>query len=108
MKSPRIVHLTMFAMAAFGGVETAFADSIYSFTTIDGPVGYDTSAYGINNSGQIVGGFTASDALIHGFLYTGGSFTFIDDPRDRAIYNEANGINNSGQIVGVGSLSGNV
>ena len=57
MKNSRIVTLATFAMVVFGGVETAFADSIYSFTTIDGPEGYDTALYGINNSGQIVGAF---------------------------------------------------
>jgi len=106
--SPQIVHLAMFAMVVSGGVETAVADTIYSFTTIDGPVGYDTNAHGINNSGQIVGGFSSLGASIHGFLYTGGSFTILDSPREgAAIFNEAHGINNSGQIVGVGSLRGN-
>ena len=103
------VHLAMFAMVVFGGVETAFANPSYSFTTIDGPEGYDTALYGINNSGQIVGGFTAEDTAIHGFLYTGGNFTILDGPsKTNAGYNGAYGINNSGQIVGVGSLSGNV
>ena len=41
------------------------ANPIYSFTTIDVPGGIDTNAYGINNSGQIVGGFGDG---IHGFL----------------------------------------
>jgi probable HAF family extracellular repeat protein len=100
------VHLAMFAMAVFGGVETAFANPIYSFTTIDGPGAHDTNAYGINNSGQIVGVF---DDISHGFLYTGGNFTILDGPSEsRAMYNEANGINNSGQIVGVFSLRGDV
>jgi probable HAF family extracellular repeat protein len=66
-------------MAVFGGVETAFADSIYSFTTIDVPGALSTSPSGINDSGQIVGGFW--DGLKgHGFLYRGGSFTTIDVP----------------------------
>ena len=57
MKSPRIVHLAMSAMAVFGGAETTFADSIYSFTTIDVPGAKNTFANGINDSGQIVGSF---------------------------------------------------
>jgi len=104
MKNSRIVTLATFAMVVFGGVETASADPSYSFTTIDVPGGYDTNAYGINNSGQIVG--SVGD-ILHGFLYTGGNFTILDDPREgRGIFNEANGINNSGQIVGVGTLGG--
>src|SRR5215470_2054332 len=96
------VHLAMFAMAVFGGVETAFANpTIYSFTTIDVPGGVSTIPIGINNSGQIVGYF-GDETPVHGFLYTGGNFTILDDPREgRIFYNEAHGINNSGQIVGV-------
>src|SRR5215471_16627464 len=92
------VHLAMFAMAAFGGVETAFADSIYSFTTIDVPGALSTNANGINDSGQIVGSFW--DGLNgHGFfLDVDGSFTTIDVPG--ASSTGASGINNSGQIVG--------
>jgi hypothetical protein len=35
MQNSRIVTLATFAMVVVGGVETAFADSIHSFTTID-------------------------------------------------------------------------
>jgi hypothetical protein len=45
----------MFAMPVSGGVGTAFADTIYSFTTIDVPGATQTEAFGINDSGQIVG-----------------------------------------------------
>jgi probable HAF family extracellular repeat protein len=88
----------MFAMAVFGGVETAFADSIYSFTSIDVPGASFTYAHGINDSGQIVGGFDDATGTAHGFLDTGGSFTTIDVPGATNTF--ANGINNSGQIVG--------
>jgi len=67
MKNSRIVTLATFAMVVFGGVETAFANPSYSFTTIDGPEGYDTALYGINNSGQIVGYFQDATGE-HGFL----------------------------------------
>src|SRR5215471_3735852 len=92
------VHLAMFAMAVFGGVETAFADSIYSFTTIDVPGALSTSVFGINDSGQIVGDFW--DGLNgHGFLLdTSGSITTIDVPGAWAT--RASGINDNGQIVG--------
>ena len=98
MKSPRIVHLAMFAMAVFGGVETAFADSIYSFTIIDPPGAVSTNANGINDSSQVVGDFW--DGLNnHGFLLdTSGSITTIDVPGASSTI--AVGINNSGQIVG--------
>jgi probable HAF family extracellular repeat protein len=99
MKNSRIVYLAIFAMTVFGGVETAFADSIYSFTTIDvpGATGGTRGARGINDSGQIVGSFY-DGVRDHGFAYSGGRFTTIDVPG--AFTNVAFGINNSGQIVG--------
>ena len=59
MKNSRIVTLATFAMVVFGGVETAFASMLYSFTTIDVPGASccTTVANGINDSGQIVGWF---------------------------------------------------
>ena len=105
MKTSRVVPLAMFAMLVFGGVETAFADPIYSFTTIDVPGARETAAYGMNNSGEIVGYYVADPLAIHGFLDTGGSFTTIDAPGATAgtfLY----GINNSGQIVGAFSGTG--
>jgi probable HAF family extracellular repeat protein len=84
--------LALVEMIIWGGVETAYAGTIqYSFTTIDYP------AKGINDSGQIVGYF-GDAAGLHGFLYSGGSFTTIDVPG--AVQTIANGINDSGQIVG--------
>jgi uncharacterized membrane protein len=88
-------------MFVFGGMETAFAGPIYSFTTFNAPgaTGFGTSAFGINDSGQIVGSFfSAGNTTTHGFVDTGGSFNTIDVPG--ASSTAAYGINNSGQIVG--------
>src|SRR5215470_16738908 len=69
------VHLAMFAMAVFGGVETAFANpTIYSFTTLDVP-GTSSQASGINDSGQIVGTIGDATGTAHGFLDTGSILT---------------------------------
>jgi probable HAF family extracellular repeat protein len=67
--------------------------STYTFTTVDDPSanwsvthsnGYTsngrTTASGINNAGQIVGSYTASNGNEYGFLYNGGTYTTIDDP----------------------------
>ena len=99
MKNSRIVTLATFATIVFGGVETAFANPSYSFTTIDVPGAVDTGPSGINDSGQIVGGF--DDGRVgHGFLLdTSGSITTIDVPG--ATSTGASGINDSGQIVGL-------
>src|SRR5262249_33583611 len=57
-----------------------------------------TVAQGINVAGQIVGYYFDS-AGRHGFLYSGGTYTTIDDP-SATQGTTATGINNNGQIVG--------
>jgi probable HAF family extracellular repeat protein len=58
-----------------------------------------TEAYGINNSGEVVGtGYLSSGANFHAFLYTGGKMTDIGPPG--SLQASADAINNSGQIVG--------
>jgi probable HAF family extracellular repeat protein len=95
MQHLRIATRLVFGIVALGGVETAWADVVYSFTTLDVPGASpgSTSANGINNSGQIVG--TSS---LGPFLYTGGTFTTI------AGTTNALGINDSGQIVTGGGV----
>ncbi len=75
-----------------------------TYTTIDFPGAVETGAAGINNLGQIVGGYALPDGSRHGFLYSGGTFTTVDDPLDTAS-SEALGINNLGQIVGAFNLN---
>jgi probable HAF family extracellular repeat protein len=80
-----------------------------AFTIIDDPLAVTpggisfnplgTFAKGINNAGQVVGYYNASGGAIHGFLYSGGSYTTLDDPLG-AGGTYATGINNAGQIVG--------
>jgi len=69
----------------------------YTFTSIDVTNSTVTQAYGINNSGDIVGLYHDATGG-HGFLYVGGSFTPTDVPGSSLTY--AYGINNSGNIVG--------
>jgi probable HAF family extracellular repeat protein len=57
-----------------------------------------TFATGINDAGQIVGSYFDGHSGYHGFLYSGGFFTTIDDPSAARTF--PNGINMSGQIVG--------
>ena len=68
-----------------------------TFTPIDVPSASSTAAFGINATGQIVGGFTDATGS-HGFLDTGGVFTLIDVPG--ASLTRTFGINATGQIVG--------
>jgi len=91
-------------MIVSSGVKTAFADAIYSFTTIDYPGAAVTRASGVNATGQIVGSFDDTSGLTHGFLDIGGRFVQLDHPGTRCSSlpcgTSAGGINDSGQIVG--------
>jgi probable HAF family extracellular repeat protein len=58
-----------------------------------------TAVSGVNSAGQIVGYYFDGSTRIHGFLYSGGTYTTLDDPLGiRATF--ASGINDAGQIVG--------
>jgi probable HAF family extracellular repeat protein len=57
-----------------------------------------TGAFGINDLGQVVGAYYDSSVAVHGFLYSGGSYTTLNAPS--STLTEAQGINDAGQIVG--------
>jgi probable HAF family extracellular repeat protein len=63
----------------------------YIYDTLDDLEGSATEAYDINNAGQIVGYFENS-AGFHGFLYSGGNYTTLDDPLATGISTTASGI----------------
>jgi probable HAF family extracellular repeat protein len=93
-----------------GYLFTGDPTGIGRFFTLDDPSATPglggTVAHGINDLGQIVGGYTDSNGS-HGFLFrpvgrpgTGiGTYTPIDGPSGTSFIN-AEGINDSGQIVG--------
>jgi probable HAF family extracellular repeat protein len=56
------------------------------------------SATGINNSGRIVGYYGDASGDSHGFLLDNGNYTTLDPPG--SVWTLANGINASDQIVG--------
>jgi uncharacterized membrane protein len=70
----------------------------FTFTSLDYPGSSSTTALGINNSGQIVGGYGVPGGG-HSFLLSGGSYSSFDPPF-ATLSSGAAGINNSGQIVG--------
>lgn len=79
-----------------------------TFTTIDYPGGYSQNyAWGLNDSGVIVGGYGEPTTINgvyysweHGFLYQGGQFTNIDVPFGPPAATQPFSINNNGVIVG--------
>jgi hypothetical protein len=74
-------------------------DVTFTFTTIDVPGATNTLAGGLNNLDHIVGYYTQSDGIFHGFLDVGGMFTSIDDPTATS-GTGASDISGSDQIVG--------
>ena len=62
-------HTVVVRDRRFGRRGAAWADVVFSFTTIDVHGASPTGAFGINNSGQIVGYFNDVTG-IHGFLAT--------------------------------------
>ena len=68
----------------------------YTFTSIDFPGASGSSAFGINDGGQIVGNYAIHSDGGGGFLYSGGSFTPLNIPPGTPA-----GINAGGQIVGI-------
>ena len=68
------------------------------YTTIDVPGSTSTYAFGINNSGQVVGIYDCGGGVECGYLLTGGTYSAIDVPGSS--YTQASGINNGGDVVG--------
>jgi probable HAF family extracellular repeat protein len=71
----------------------------YSFTTIDVPGSIATIAYGINQSGEVVGDYFDTNTHSHGLLVSGGGFSTFDVPG--ALNTVVTGINAAGDIVGI-------
>jgi probable HAF family extracellular repeat protein len=99
---------TWFGVSDAGPGGHGFVYSGGTYTTLDDPnatnifgAGFFTFATGINDSGQIVGSYDSRGRGFpnHGFLYSGGTYTTIDDPAAPGLTN-AWGINDAGQIVG--------
>jgi uncharacterized membrane protein len=77
------------------------ADSRSSLDSL-GILGTHTSfARGINNQGDIVGGYAGSDGKEHGFILRQGKLKKFDAPFPGAVGTQLNAINDSGTIVGV-------
>jgi probable HAF family extracellular repeat protein len=91
---PIVTSLILAAAALAAG--RARAD--HTLTTIDVPGARSTRALGINDAGQVVGGYTDDAMVTHGYLRRGGTITTIDVPG--ATRTQFSGINNAGQMVG--------
>ena len=72
------------------------------------PGSQDSEATGINASGEIVGSYRDVGGTLHGFLYSGGVVTNIDDPNAPVGNTTPNDLNDAGEIVGSYIDSANV
>jgi hypothetical protein len=92
-----VISLAVILTVPFVFLPNAALATEYSFTPIDVAGASYTYAFGINDSGIIVG-YYGNATGEHGYLYDGVNFTPIDVPS--ASYTYALGINDSGIIVG--------
>ena len=97
-----------------GGTSHGFLYSGGTYITLTDPFAISgdpnhtngTVALGINDAGQIVGYYYGSPAQAgdspprHGFIYSGGIYTTIDNPSANFLGTSVTGINNLGQVVG--------
>jgi probable HAF family extracellular repeat protein len=91
-------NLTLSALCLWLLAATAASAQNLVFTPIDFPGAVLTNAQGINAQGEIVGFYTDTAGLTHGFVQSGGNFRSIDYPG--AWITRARGIGPAGDIVG--------
>ena len=80
------------------GISVAADERSPRFTTVDFPGSVATTAFGVNERGEIVGNYRDSSNRTHGFVKTGDLFRAIDYPG--AVFTDARGISSSGEVVG--------
>ena len=80
------------------GIQATLAGKVVK--TFQYPGAVSTSAFGINISKEVVGVYTDSSGVTHGFLYKGGKYTELPNPPGAASDVTYWGINDSGQLSG--------
>jgi probable HAF family extracellular repeat protein len=69
------------------------------FIPINFPLATSTTAYGINDTGEIAGFYSDAAGDSHGFIYTGGAFSTVDVAGARSTL--LTRIKNGGLVTGV-------
>ncbi len=95
------ILLCLIAFLGTFGLPHGLPAAQFSFQPIEFPDAVATAAMGINDEGDIVGGYIDQAGNVHGFILDHhGNWTTIDHP-DGTFGTSASGINNRGQVVGV-------
>jgi hypothetical protein len=100
MSKPLTKIIFLLLMAVIIAVPTASAQASYKFTELSIPGSISATAYGLNDFGTIVGDYTDSTGIIHGFKLIGSTLTTIDDPNGNGSGTTCYSISNNGVIVG--------
>jgi hypothetical protein len=83
----------------FAGAFAQTSTSVtYKYSTLAFPGASSTTANGINNGNVVVGAYTGSSNLSHGYIYSGGNYTAVDYPGSSQT--AVLGINDNNDIVG--------
>jgi hypothetical protein len=90
--------LTLIISLALSNTGFAIPQNRESPISFDFPGATNTQATAITPSGEIVGRYSNSDGVLHGFLLARGRFFPIDYPG--AVFTEPNWINPAGEIGG--------
>ena len=99
----RSYQFLLFVFLAVVSVGNANGQVQYTVTGLL-PAETNGQAYGINDSGDVVGYAQASDCISYAFLYSGGSLQNLGT-LPGGLNSAAYGINNLGQIVGYANIS---
>jgi uncharacterized membrane protein len=97
-------RITLAAASLALAVSAAADERSPQFTTIDFPGSVATTAFGVNEGGEIVGSYRDPSSRTHGFVKSGDLFRPINYPG--AIFTDARGISPAGEVVGSYRLPG--
>lgn len=101
MLSRTLTRVILFMLiSATIAVPAASAQASYKFAELSIPGSITATAYGVNDVGTIVGSYTDSTGIVHGFQLIGSTLTTIDDPSGNGASTVCYSISVNGVIVG--------
>jgi probable HAF family extracellular repeat protein len=102
MKTPYKVSIAvaLFATLLISAAKVSWAQwPTSTFKILNPPAASYSFAFGINNSGMVVGSYTDAHGTYRGFIYDGDEYRTIVFP-EATSFTQANGVNDAGTIVG--------